>query len=354
MAHMKSTEHVALYRKYRPEKFSDVAGQDHITDTLAAAIKNGKIGHAYLFAGSHGTGKTTIARILAREIGTTQKDLYEMDAASNRRIEDFRELNESVYTLPFDSKYKVYIIDEVHMLTKEAFNAFLKTLEEPPTYVVFILATTQIEKLPDTIVSRCEVHTFKQPTRKMLTDIVTKIAKKEGFTLEKSAADLIAILAEGSFRDALGTLQKVLAASVNTKMSVDEVAKVTGAPKSDLLNALVQAIADKNLESALSTVAKAVSQNIDMLIFQKLLLHRLRAVLLLRYAKDMEKDLREQFSDDDFKLLKDMANSKEATITSKTLGALLEAFSNTPFAYIKQLPLELALTDLLGVFEKKD
>src|SRR3989344_5950244 len=133
---------VALYRKYRPEKYKEVIGQDHVVKVLEASLKLGNISHAYLFAGSRGTGKTSVARIFAREIGTSQNDLYEIDAASNRGIDDVRAIREAVGTLPFESKYKVYIVDEVHMLTKEAFNALLKTLEEPPSYVVFILATT--------------------------------------------------------------------------------------------------------------------------------------------------------------------------------------------------------------------
>ena len=149
-----TTEHTVLYRKYRPSNFKEVLGQDHIVKTLGGAINLGNISHAYLFAGTRGTGKTSIARIFANEIKTTENDLYEIDAASNRGIDDIRELRDSVNVLPFESPYKVYIIDEVHMLTKEAFNALLKTLEEPPKHVIFILATTEIEKLPDTIFSR--------------------------------------------------------------------------------------------------------------------------------------------------------------------------------------------------------
>lgn len=140
---------IALYRKYRPQKFKDVVGQDHVVKVLQGAIDLGNISHAYLFSGSRGTGKTSIARIFAKEIGTTPNDLYEIDAASNRGIDDIREIRDGVSTLPFESKYKVYIIDEVHMLTKEAFNALLKTLEEPPAHAVFILATTELDKLPE-------------------------------------------------------------------------------------------------------------------------------------------------------------------------------------------------------------
>src|SRR3989338_3017914 len=208
-------EFTALYRKYRPQKFDDVVGQDHIVSVLEGAVKRGEIAHAYLFSGTRGTGKTSVARILAKEIKTTATDLVEIDAASNTSVEDVRSLNESVHSLPFESKYKVYIIDEVHMLSKSAFNALLKRLEEPPKHVVFILATTEIEKLPETVVSRCQVFQFKKPSQEILREMVLRIAKKEGFTLEPSSADLIALLGDGSFRDTQGILQKVITSSAD-------------------------------------------------------------------------------------------------------------------------------------------
>src|SRR3989344_5427874 len=205
----KKTEGV-LYRKYRPQKFSDVIGQSHIVQVLEGAIKLGNISHAYLFSGARGTGKTSVARILSREIGTSPNDLVEMDAASNRGIDDVREIRESVNTLPFESKYKVYIIDEVHMLTKEAWNAFLKTLEEPPSHVVFILATTELEKVPDTVISRCQTFSFKQPNQAMLKEFALSVAKREGATLELAATELVALIGDGSYRDVHGILEKVL------------------------------------------------------------------------------------------------------------------------------------------------
>src|SRR3989344_5317631 len=213
---------MALYRKYRPQSFKEVLGQDHVVKVLEGALKQGNIAHAYLFAGSRGTGKTSVARILAKEAGCTDKDLYEIDAASNRGIDDIRELREAVSVLPFESSYKVYIVDEVHMLTKEAFNALLKTLEEPPPHVLFMLATTEIDKLPETIISRCQVFTFKKPSAAILKEMVVRIAKKEGFALEPASADLIALLSEGSFRDAQGILQKVISSSKDKKVSIEE------------------------------------------------------------------------------------------------------------------------------------
>src|SRR3990167_3232652 len=220
-----------LYRKYRPQTFSDVIGQDHVVKVLEGALKQGNISHAYLFAGSRGTGKTSVARIIARELKCEIEDVYEIDAASNRGIDDIREIRESVNTLPFRSPYKVYIVDEVHMLTKEAWNAFLKTLEEPPRHVIFIMATTEAHKLPETVVSRCECFAFKKPTHGTLVEAILKIVKAEKYEIEKKSASLIATLADGSFRDAFGILQKAMHSSEDKKLPHTEIEKVLGAPK---------------------------------------------------------------------------------------------------------------------------
>jgi DNA polymerase III subunit gamma/tau len=334
-----------LYRKYRPAKFADVVGQDAVVKTLEAQVKNGTMSHAYLFSGTRGTGKTSIARILARELGTTENDLYEIDAASKTSVDDIRELNESVSTLPFNSKYKVYILDEVHMLSKSASNAFLKTLEEPPEHVVFILATTETHKIPETILSRCEVHMFKKPNQEVLKKHVLDVAKKEGFKIPEPSAELIALVGDGSFRDTLGTLQKVLSSSSDKAISEEEVVTVTGAPKSEMIREIISGIAEKNLEKSLSAVRQAVSSNMDMSVLLKLLLQKMRAVLLLRFGSvDMVKG---DLSAEDFEFISKIAKDESVNIGSVTIVKLLDAYTSTSRSYISSLPLELALIDII-------
>ena len=334
---------LALYRKYRPHTFEEVLGQEHIVKALQGSIGQGNIAHAYLFAGSRGTGKTTIARILAREIGCSTNDLYEIDAASNRGIDDIRALRDAVPVVPLESPYKVYIIDEAHMLTKEAWNALLKTLEEPPKHAVFVLATTELEKVPETIISRCQVYAFKKPSRELLKDLVMRIAKAEGFKLEPAAADLLALLGDGSFRDTQGILQKVIFSSKDREVSVEEVEMVTGAPKGGLVNDLIFAIAARKVEKGIEVIRKAAEQDIDMQTLLRLLLHKIRAIMLLRYAPETEKTFAEEFVAEDFEMLKKISRDTEANISSATLSELLAVYDAVPRAAIAQLPLELAL-----------
>lgn len=339
---------IALYTKYRPQKFKDVIGQDQVTGVLAEAIKLGNIAHAYLFAGSRGIGKTSIARILAREIGTSRDDLYEIDAASNNSVDEIRELNNSVNISPFDSKYKVYILDEVHMLSKSAFNALLKTLEEPPSHVIFILATTEPEKIPDTVISRCETYTFKKPNQKILKETVEKVAKAEGYSIDSGSADLVALLGDGSFRDTLGVLQKVIHSSKDQKLTIDEVEKVTGAPKGKLVNDYIESIVEKSVEKGMSAVAEAAENNIDMKVYLSLILAKMRALLMLRFTKNFEKKLEESFGEDDMKFLKKLAEDKEVKINSETLLILLKAHDQINKSVVPELPLELALIEIVG------
>lgn len=334
----------ALYRKYRPQTFADVRDQDHIVAVLEGAIKKKEIPHAILFSGTRGTGKTTLARIFAKAIGTSDLDLYEIDAASNRGIDDVRELKEAVYTLPYESSQKVYIIDEVHMLTKEAFNALLKTLEEPPEHVVFILATTEEEKLLDTILSRCQVFRMHSPSRSVLSEVVTEVAKKEGFDLSPDAADLIAIAADGSFRDALGVTQKVILASGDKIGGADEVAAIIGAPKTATMLQLIRSLHEKDTKSALEAVGAAVKSGVSMKLFSRLLLEHVRAVMLLRNLPGKEDDILAPFGTEAQTQLKEYA-SGNSPLNSHLLLRLLQASELVARSPIPQAPLEIAIIE---------
>jgi DNA polymerase-3 subunit gamma/tau len=339
---------LALYRKYRPASFIDVLGQEHIVKVLKGSISLGNISHAYLFHGPRGTGKTSIARIVAKELGTKDHDIYEIDAASNRKIEDIREVRESVRTLPFDSKYKVYIIDEVHMLTKEAFNALLKTLEEPPAHVVFVLATTELDKVPETIISRCQVFNFNKPTISVLKDLVLNICKKEGVKIEKAGAELIALLGDGSFRDTQSNLQKVISFSKDKNLSLSEIEEVTGAPSSVLVNNFILALVSGDKEKALKSIHESEEKSIDMNVYLKVILSKLRIALLLRYAPGMKKDLEKDIPDSDADFYKEVSAEKKGIITSKTLEILLEAERQQKHSFAKSLPLEMAVLKIIS------
>lgn len=340
-----STE-LALYRKFRPGVFSEVLGQEHIVAALKGALLQGSIAHAYLFSGSRGTGKTSVARILAKELGTGKTDLFEIDAASNTGVDDVRALTESVSTLPFESKYKVYILDEAHMLSKSAWNALLKTLEEPPVYVIFILCTTEIEKVPPTIVSRCQAFTFRRPSHGVIKIAIEKAAKAEGFFLETESADLIALLADGSFRDAYGILQKVIASSGDKKISLREVESITGAPPTKLVNDFVGALDVRDTDTALAVARQASLQDIDMKLFLRRVLRAMRFVLLIRVSKGAASWLKDELSATDYDLYAKLAAGK-GLINAATLVSFIDAIESSAYTYVPELPIELALIQVL-------
>lgn len=276
--------HVALYRKYRPKTFSEVVGQEQAVQVLTESIKQKKISHAYLFCGGRGTGKTTVARIVARDIGCNDEDIIEIDAASNRGIDEIRVLREAVRTAPFSSPYKVYIIDEAHMLTKEAANALLKTLEEPPAHVVFILATTDGDKLPDTIVSRCQKIIFKQPVLDTLAKRLMSVAEGEGKTLGENEALLLARHGKGSYRDALGLLEQILAVSTNA-ITHDTIVSFLGTPHKDTLEQLLIACASKDTHNIVKAIEKLVHEQVAPLVAYDECIELLRRGLLLRVGE---------------------------------------------------------------------
>jgi DNA polymerase-3 subunit gamma/tau len=343
-----ASDHQSLYRKYRPHSFKDVRGQDQVIVPLKEQIANGTVAHAYLFAGSRGLGKTSIARIFAKELGVEGSDLYEIDAASNNSVEDIRALSENVYTLPFSSPYKVYILDEAHMLSKSAWNAFLKTLEEPPAHAIFILATTELDRVPETVQSRCQVYEFRKPSREGLSKHVADVAKKEGYSIEPSVTDLVALLADGSYRDALSILEKIFATSKDKKITREEAERATGAPRLSLIEDLARALHEGNIEASLGAIQKTSAADVDMHLYLTLLLEYIRNVLLIRHAPELRKELATELGEDVYGSMEKLAAPADSKLTHQTLKAFLDAASRIRYAPIPALALELAVYDLLG------
>lgn len=294
----------ALYRKYRPQTFDDVAGQEHITTTLKNELKNGRVSHAYLFTGSRGTGKTTCAKILAKAVNCLDLkdgspcgeceickeidsgrsiDVFEIDAASNRKIEYVREIIDEVQTAPHRCKYRVYIIDEVHMLTAEAFNALLKILEEPPKHVVFILATTEVHKILLTIQSRCQRFDFHRIPPRDIADRLLYVANREGVELSDSAAMLIASVSDGALRDALSLMDRCLAISKN--IDEDVVRSAAGLAGKDYLFDLAACVINKNTAMALGIIDRLYRDAKDMPKLCDELIAHFRALMMIKTVK---------------------------------------------------------------------
>ncbi|MBP6925634.1 MAG: DNA polymerase III subunit gamma/tau [Candidatus Pacebacteria bacterium] len=349
-------EHTALYRKYRPETFEDVLGQDHVITTLRGALHNKTVAHAYLFAGTRGTGKTSIARIFARELGCSKNDIYEIDAASNRGIDDIRALRDAVQTRPLESPYKVYIIDEVHMLTKDAFNALLKTLEEPPQHVIFILATTELHKVLDTVISRCQVFRFNTPGQGPLVTMLQKVAAQEGYDLAEDAAEIMSLLSDGSFRDAQGVLQKVLSAVAEKKITREMVEPIIGVPQDELVEKFTSACASGDTDGMLGVVQTLKEQSYGMHVFLLLVLRKVRLILSLRYGTSLRAEIKKELSAREYDFAMSLIGSEGAQLNAGLLAKLLEALQNSKFASIQSLPLEMfvfGMAEKSGGVEKK-
>ena len=295
-----------FYLKYRPQKFSDIVGQEHVVKTLLSQLETGKIGHGYLFAGPRGTGKTSAARIFAKAVNCqkyhmpkfgepcnrcksclsvaagSHLDLIEIDAASNRLIEDVRDLREKIKLSPVSSRFKVYIIDEAHMLTREAFNALLKTLEEPPKHAIFILATTEPSKLPSTIISRVQRFNFQRAKGEELAMALRKIIKEEGIKIDDEAIFAIAKAADGSFRDAVSFLDQLSASS--KKVTKDDIKSLALVSDWNLLFGFLESVVENNLKDAVLTVEKLWQEKADVSAFIKEVILFLEDVLFIKLS----------------------------------------------------------------------
>ncbi len=286
----------ALYRKYRSKSLSEVIGQEHITKTLEQAIKSGRISHAYLFTGPKGVGKTSVARIFAHDINGLEYDddlghldIIEIDAASNRKLEETKALIERVYVAPVSAKYKVYIIDEVHMLTRESFNALLKTLEEPPEHVVYILATTELQKMPETIVSRTQRFVFKPIKQEKVVKHLASIAKHEGIKIDAKALEMIAEHGQGSFRDSIALLDQ--AANYAQPISETDISTLLGIPPSQLIEELIDALSKGDLNQVIVLTHDLIEQGYPA----------------TSIATRLSKELRQKLIDDQSPLASDLA-----------------------------------------------
>lgn len=298
--------YLALYRKYRPTKFDEVIDQEHITKTLINQIENDKVGHAYLFCGSRGTGKTSTAKIFARAINcehpvngsacgeckackslseSNNLDILEIDAASNNGVDEIRELREQVKYPPVNGKYKVYIIDEVHMLSPSAFNALLKTLEEPPKYVVFILATTESHKIPATILSRCMRFDFKLVSTEAIAELLKRILTDSKISFDEKAVNIIARAGNGSVRDALSIADMVIAYS-NNNLTYDSVAKVVGSIEKDKLYDIIESLTQKSLGKMLEELDKILGTGKPPQVLSKEIITYLRDLLVIHTVSE--------------------------------------------------------------------
>lgn len=328
------------YRKYRPKAFSEVVGQEATITILQNAISRKRLAHAYLFAGPRGTGKTTVARILAREAGSFDEDIIEIDAASSRGIDEARELREAVRSLPMRSTYKVYIIDEVHMLTREAFNALLKTLEEPPAHAIFILATTELEKVPDTVRSRTQVFEFGKIGIGDIVGELQKIAKMEKLDADDDALKLIAFFAEGSLRDAENLLFQI--SGGEAKISEKNARLFLGAPEEESVRGLLKNALDKNIAETLSAYGEILEGGVDPTLLQRLVLRDTRGAYFLALDAKTENLLQREFSKDEIIFLKELAGAGEQHLCF-AFKSLLDARKTLTDDYLKSIPLELAL-----------
>lgn len=359
---------VVLYRKHRPQFFKDVVGQEHIVQTLVNALAMNQVGHAYLFCGHRGTGKTTLARLLAKAVNCKNRkagesepcgtcvscteiaggralDLIEIDAASNRGIDEMRALKDGIRFAPTNSPYKIFVIDECHMLTKEAFNALLKTLEEPPSHAMFILATTEAHKVPATIISRCQRFDFRLMKAQELVQLLKGVAKKEKHALSDEVLQLAVAAAQGSARDAESILGSVFMLGENP--DIEEVRKLLGLPQTEKISTLVDFVLAKKNDEALQYIATLADEGTDFEQYGKMLMEYMRALLVTKINPALEEGVVPFFSDMQKKALQAQREQGTAEQFHHILERLMEAQNEIRYASIPQLPLELAVVEVL-------
>ncbi|MFZ5982679.1 MAG: DNA polymerase III subunit gamma/tau [Patescibacteria group bacterium] len=358
-----------LYRKYRPKNFSEVIGQHHIVDTLVNSIRNDRIAQAYLFTGPRGTGKTSIARILAKTVNCANPedgiacekcpacqaldeaktlDIIEIDAASNTGVDNIRELKETVALPPTSLKFKVYIIDEVHMLSSGAFNALLKTLEEPPTHVIFILATTEIHKIPETILSRCQRFDFTRLPIQNIIEKLSEIAKKEKLTVEPEALQMIALSAEGGMRDAETLFSQVIALE-DKKITAKEVEDILGTTKLETVLEVIENILEKQSGEAIGKINSLLENGYDLSVFNKALINQLRQIMLLKVNPDLKKTFSFEATKEHLEKLIKISQKSELSEIIRAIDLFLEAQGKIMSFMLPQLPLEMAVIRATGV-----
>ena len=357
--------YTALYRKFRPSEFGDVKGQDHIITTLRNQIKAKRIGHAYLFCGTRGTGKTTVAKIFAKAVNCerpvdgspcgkcemcrsiaagTSMNVIEIDAASNNGVDNIREIREEVAYRPTEGRYKVYIIDEVHMLSIGAFNALLKTLEEPPEYVIFILATTEAHKIPITILSRCQHYDFRRISIETITDRMRELMDTEQVEVEEKALKYIAKAADGSMRDALSLLDQCIAFYLGQKLTYDNVLEVLGAVDTDVFSRLLRRVIDRDVSGVLDVVEDLVMQGRELSQLAADFTWYLRNLLLVKTSDNIEDVL--DVSTENMMQLKEEAQMVEPDMLFRYIRIFSELSGQLKYATQKRVMLEAALIRL--------
>jgi DNA polymerase-3 subunit gamma/tau len=352
-----------LYRKYRPQTFADVIGQKHIIKTLTNALKNNRLGQAYLFTGPRGTGKTTTARLLAKAVTCSNRlgaepclkcphclamannsslDVIEIDAASNTGVDNIRELRDSIKLLPTLALFKVYIIDEVHMLSIGAFNALLKTLEEPPKHVIFILATTSLHKVPETILSRCQRFDFSRLPLDHIIEKLAGIAKSEGVKIASPALEMIALAAEGGMRDAESLLTQVISLE-DKNITAAEVSAILGITDQQKIEQLLEYIVRKDIQQSLILINQLVENGADLYIFANSLLHSLRQMLLISIDAKLIDTLALEMTEEHIAILSTCAQSLATPGIITLIDLFSKARKEIRLASIPQLPLEIAV-----------